>query len=135
MPSSPPPRFAILKISPSIMHIKKQRLLTPGPTLSTPPLAGDDGVGHSPPHRGFPPVYKAVPPTSRGDGEPRTTLLLFASSGTGAMEASVSNLFSPAISHRVLSGEVRRRGGNHQAFGLEVNVPSSEYGEVVTPNV
>jgi len=62
-------------------------------------------------------------------------ILLFASSGTGAMEASVSNLFSRGDKVIVCSaGKFGERWAEiTKAFGLEVNVLTAEYGDVVAP--
>ena len=119
------------------MHIKKQRLLTPGPTPLYPPalramMASD--MHHR--TEDFRNVYKSVLADLKevmgGSGD----VLLFASSGTGAMEASVSNLFSRGDKVIVCSaGKFGERWAEiTKAFGLEVNVLKAEYGDVVTPD-
>jgi aspartate aminotransferase-like enzyme len=62
-------------------------------------------------------------------------VLLFAASGTGAMEASVSNLFSRGDKVIVCSaGKFGERWAEiAKAYGLEANVLKSEYGDAVTP--
>lgn len=118
------------------MHIKKQRLLTPGPTPLYPPalramMASD--IHHR--TEDFRTVYKSVLADLKelmgGSGD----VLLFASSGTGAMEASVSNLFSRGDKVIVCSaGKFGERWAEiTKAFGLEVNVLKAEYGDVVSP--
>ncbi|HLN04333.1 MAG TPA: alanine--glyoxylate aminotransferase family protein [Bryobacteraceae bacterium] len=118
------------------MHIKKQRLLTPGPTPLYPPalramMASD--IHHR--TEDFRNVYKSVLADLKevmgGTGD----ILLFASSGTGAMEASVSNLFSRGDKVIVCSaGKFGERWAEiTKAFGLEVNVLTAEYGDVVAP--
>jgi len=118
------------------MHIKKQRLLTPGPTPLYPPalramMASD--IHHR--TEDFRNVYKSVLADLKevmgGSGD----ILLFASSGTGAMEGSVSNLFSRGDKVIVCSaGKFGERWAEiTKAFGLEVNVLKAEYGDVVTP--
>jgi len=118
------------------MHIKKQRLLTPGPTPLYPPalhamMASD--IHHR--TEDFRTVYKSVLADLKevmgGSGD----VLLFAASGTGAMEASVSNLFSRGDKVIVCSaGKFGERWAEiTRAFGLEVNVLKAEYGDVVTP--
>jgi len=119
------------------MHIKKQRLLTPGPTPLYPPalhamMASD--IHHR--TEDFRNVYKSVLADLKevmgGSGD----ILLFASSGTGAMEGSVSNLFSRGDKVIVCSaGKFGERWAEiTKAFGLEVNVLQAEYGDVVTPD-
>ncbi len=119
------------------MHIKKQRLLTPGPTPLYPPalhamMASD--IHHR--TEDFRTVYKSVLADLKevmgGSGD----VLLFASSGTGAMEASISNLFSRGEKVIVCSaGKFGERWAEiTKAFGLEVNVLKAEYGDVVTPD-
>ncbi len=119
------------------MHIKKQRLLTPGPTPLYPPalhamMASD--IHHR--TEDFRTVYKSVLADLKevmgGSGD----VLLFASSGTGAMEASVSNLFSRGDKVIVCSaGKFGERWAEiTKAYGLEVNVLKAEYGLVVTPD-
>src|SRR6266851_9723598 len=87
--------FAILKDYPSIMHIKKQRLLTPGPTPLYPPalhamMASD--VHHR--TEEFRKIYRHALAGLKEVYGTQNDVLCFAASGTGAMEASVSNLFS-----------------------------------------
>ncbi len=119
------------------MHIKKQRLLTPGPTPLYPPalhamMASD--IHHR--TEDFRTIYKSVLADLKevmgGSGD----ILLFASSGTGAMEASVSNLFSRGDKVIVCSaGKFGERWAEiTKAYGLEVNVLKAEYGDVVTPD-
>ncbi len=118
------------------MHIKKQRLLTPGPTPLYPPalramMASD--IHHR--TEDFRNIYKAVLADLKevmgGSGD----VLLFAASGTGAMEASVSNLFSRGDKVIVCSaGKFGERWAEiTKAFGLEANVLKAEYGDVVSP--
>jgi len=118
------------------MHIKKQRLLTPGPTPLYPPalramMASD--IHHR--TEDFRTVYKAVLADLKDVMGTSHDVLLFASSGTGAMEASVSNLFSRGDKVIVCSaGKFGERWAEiTEAYGLEVNVLKSAYGDVVTP--
>src|SRR6266550_7716511 len=118
------------------MHIKKQRLLTPGPTPLYPPalramLASD--IHHR--TEDFRTVYKAVLADLKEVMGTANDVLLFAASGTGAMEASVSNLFSRGDKVIVCSaGKFGERWAEiTKAYGLEANVLKSEYGDVVTP--
>ena len=118
------------------MHIKKQRLLTPGPTPLYPPalramMASD--IHHR--TEDFRNIYKSVLADLKevmgGSGD----ILLFAASGTGAMEGSVSNLFSRGDKVIVCSaGKFGERWAEiAKAFGLEANVLKAEYGDVVSP--
>src|SRR5437016_11129304 len=118
------------------MHIKKQRLLTPGPTPLYPPalramMASD--IHHR--TEDFRTVYKAVLADLKEVMGTSHDVLLFAASGTGAMEASVSNLFSRGDKVIVCSaGKFGERWAEiTKAYGLEANVLKSEYGDVVTP--
>nr|MDQ2901410.1 alanine--glyoxylate aminotransferase family protein [Acidobacteriota bacterium] len=63
-------------------------------------------------------------------------VLCFASSGTGAMDASISNLFSRGDKVIVCSaGKFGERWIEiAKAYGLEANVLKAEYGDVVTPD-
>ena len=62
-------------------------------------------------------------------------VLIFTSSGTGAMEASISNLFSPGDKVIVCSaGKFGERWVEmSKAFGLDATVLKAEYGDVVAP--
>lgn len=78
------------------MHIKKQRLLTPGPTPLYPKalyaMMGSD-VHHR--TEDFQKVYRDVLADLKEVFGTTNEVLPLVASGTGAMEASVSNLFSP----------------------------------------
>src|SRR5580698_2632900 len=78
------------------MHIRKQRLLTPGPTPLYPPalhamMASD--IHHRTDE--FRNVYKAALADLREVYGTSNDVFSFAASGTGAMDASVSNLLCP----------------------------------------
>ena len=62
-------------------------------------------------------------------------VLMFAASGTGAMDASVSNLFSRGDKVIVcVAGKFGERWAEiAKAYGLDANVLTAPYGEVVTP--
>ena len=117
------------------MHIKKQRLLTPGPTPLYPPalhamMASD--LHHR--TEDFRKVYKsALTDLKEVLGTPSGDLVLFAASGTGAMDGAVSNLFSPGDKAIVCSaGKFGERwAAITKAYGLDVTVLSSEYGDTV----
>jgi aspartate aminotransferase-like enzyme len=62
-------------------------------------------------------------------------VLLFAASGTGAMDASVSNLFSRGDKVIVcVAGKFGERWADiAKAYGLDATVLTAEYGDVVSP--
>jgi aspartate aminotransferase-like enzyme len=118
------------------MHIRKQRLLTPGPTPLYPPalhamMASD--IHHR--TEDFRKVYKACLADLKAVLGTANDVLMFAASGTGAMDASVSNLFSRGDKVIVCSaGKFGERWAEiAKAYGLEANVLTAPYGEVVTP--
>ena len=81
------------------MHIKKQRVLTPGPTPLLPQGSlRHAGGGNSSSHRGFscrlPATFLADLKEVMGTSN---DVLILVSSGTGAMEASVQNFSHRAI--------------------------------------
>ena len=119
------------------MHIKKQRLLTPGPTPLYPPalhamMASD--IHHR--TADFQNVYKSALADLKEVYGTSGDVLCFAASGTGAMDASVSNLFSRGDKVIVCSaGKFGERWIEiAKAYGLDANVLKAEYGDVVTPD-
>jgi aspartate aminotransferase-like enzyme len=118
------------------MHIRKQRLLTPGPTPLYPPalhamMASD--MHHR--TQEFRDVYKAALTDLKEVLSTSSDVLCFAASGTGAMDASVSNLFSLGDKAIVCSaGKFGERWIEiAKAYGLEATVLKSEYGDAVSP--
>jgi aspartate aminotransferase-like enzyme len=119
------------------MHIRKQRLLTPGPTPLYPPalhamMASD--IHHR--TEDFRNVYKSALTDLKEVYGTQNDVLCFAASGTGAMDASVSNLFSRGDKVVVCTaGKFGERWAEiAKAYGLEANVLKAEYGDVVTPD-
>jgi aspartate aminotransferase-like enzyme len=119
------------------MHIRKQRLLTPGPTPLYPPalhamMASD--IHHR--TEEFRNIYKAALADLKEVYGTGNDVLMFAASGTGAMDASVSNLFSPG--DKVIVATAGKFGERWveiaKAYGLDANVLKAEYGDVVTPD-
>jgi aspartate aminotransferase-like enzyme len=118
------------------MHIKKQRLLTPGPTPLYPPalhamMASD--LHHR--TEDFRKVYQAcVADLKEVLGTSHDVIPLVAS-GSGAMEASVSNLFSKGDTVIVcVAGKFGERWeGIASAYGLNLVVIREEYGGHVKP--
>ena len=118
------------------MHVRKSRLLTPGPTPLFPPavraMAGAD-LHHR--TKDFRDVYSGVIEDLHYFMGTRNGIALFASSGSGAMEAAVSNLFSPGDKALVCSAG--KFGGRWEqitkAYRLDVEVLRKPYGESVSP--
>jgi aspartate aminotransferase-like enzyme len=79
-------------------------------------------------------IYKAVLADLKEVVGTSNDVLLFAASGTGAMEGSVSNLFSRGDKVIVCSaGKFGERWAEiTKAYGLDVNVLKAEYGDVVS---
>ena len=118
------------------MYIKKQRLLTPGPTPLYPPalhamMASD--MHHR--TEDFRKVYRACLADLKEVMGTSNDVLMFAASGTGAMDASVSNLFSKGDKVIVcVAGKFGERWVEiAKAYGLDANVLTVPYGQVVTP--
>src|SRR3954469_21375037 len=118
------------------MHIRKQRLLTPGPTPLYPPalhamMASD--MHHR--TEDFRKTYKSALAGLKQACGTADDVLCFTASGTGAMDAAVSNLFSRGDSVVVCSaGKFGERWvAIAKAYGLNATVIEMPYGEVVTP--
>lgn len=118
------------------MHVRKNRLLTPGPTPLFPPavraMAGAD-LHHR--TKDFRDVYSGVVEDLHYFMGTKNGIALFAASGSGAMEAAVSNLFSPG--DRVIVCSAGKFGERWvqmtKAYGLQVEVLAKPYGESVSP--
>ena len=117
------------------MHIRKQRLLTPGPTPLYPPalhamMASD--MHHR--TEDFRKTYKSALAGLKQACGTANDVLCFTASGTGAMDAAVSNLFSRGDSVVVCSaGKFGERWIDiAKAYGLNATVIQMPYGEVVT---
>jgi aspartate aminotransferase-like enzyme len=112
--------------------IRKTRLFTPGPTPLLPAaqfaMAAAD-IHHRTPE--FRTLYERVLAQLKIFVGTKNDVLLLASSGTGAMEASVSNLTSPGDHVLVLSaGKFGERWESlAKAFGCRVDLVSVPYGE------
>jgi aspartate aminotransferase-like enzyme len=118
------------------MYIRKQRLLTPGPTPLYPPalhamMASD--VHHR--TEDFRTIYGAALADLREVFGTLNDVLCLSASGTGAMDASVSNLFSRGDKAIVCTaGKFGERWVEiARAYGLETTVLEAPYGDVVTP--
>ncbi|MGC9971505.1 MAG: alanine--glyoxylate aminotransferase family protein [Bryobacteraceae bacterium] len=118
------------------MHIKKQRLLTPGPTPLY-PRALQAMMASDIHHRteDFRTIYRSALKDLKEVLGTTHDVLIFSSSGTGAMEAAVSNLFSRGDKVIVCSaGKFGERWVEMaSAFGLDAVVLKADYGDVVAP--
>jgi len=112
--------------------IRKTRLFTPGPTPLLPAaqfaMAAAD-IHHRTPE--FRALFQKVLAQLKVFVGTQNDVLLLSSSGTGAMEASVSNLTSPGDRVLVLSaGKFGERWvGLAKAYGLEVDLVSAPNGQ------
>ena len=118
------------------MYVRKSRLLTPGPTPLLPAAVramGAADLHHRTPE--FRAAYSGVIADLHYFMGTDNGIALFASSGSGAMEAAVSNLFSPGDKVIVCAaGKFGERWVQMaQAFNLETVVLSKPYGESVLP--
>ncbi len=118
------------------MHVKKQRLLTPGPTPLLPRalhamMASD--IHHR--TQDFIQLYPRVLAGLKEVFGTQNDVLITVSSGTGAMEAAVSNFFSEGDTVVVLSaGKFGERWAElARAYRLNAVVLTAEYGDVVSP--
>lgn len=114
----------------------KSRLFTPGPTplLPSAQLAMAGATMH---HRTaeFRALYSKVLADLKTFVGTENDVIMFTASGTGAMEAAVSNLTSPGDKVLVLSaGKFGERWESlAKTYGCQVEVVSAPYGQTVTP--
>jgi len=112
--------------------LRKNRLFTPGPTPLL-PAAQTAMASFTAHHRtaDFKALFQRVLADMKEFIGTKNDVLVLASSGTGAMEASVSNLTSPGDKVLVLTaGKFGERWtGLGKAFGCNVDVLSKPYGE------
>ena len=115
--------------------IRKTRLFTPGPTPLLPAaqfaMAAAD-IHHRTPE--FRALYTRVLAQLKEFVGTKNDVIILSSGGTGAMEASVSNLTSPGDRVLVLSaGKFGERwSGLTKAFGCHVDVVEAPYGSTFT---
>ncbi len=118
------------------MYIKKQRLLTPGPTPLL-PAALHAMMGSDIHHRteDFRNLYKRVLSNLKEVLGTGNDVLILVASGTGGLEASVQNFFSPGDEVLVCSaGKFGERWVElTKAYGLQATVLKAEYGDAVSP--
>ena len=117
------------------MHIRKQRLLTPGPTPLYPPalhamMAAD--IHHR--TEDFRKAYRSCLADLKEVLGTSHDVLMFAASGTGAMDAAVSNLFSKGDKVIVCAaGKFGERWVEiAKAYGLDATVLTVPYGQTVS---
>jgi aspartate aminotransferase-like enzyme len=117
------------------MYIKKQRLLTPGPTPLYPPalhamMASD--IHHR--TEDFRKAYRSCLSDLKEVMGTSNDVLMFCASGTGAMDASVANLFSKGDKVIVcVAGKFGERWAEIvKAYGLDANVITVPYGQAVS---
>ncbi|MCI0355961.1 MAG: alanine--glyoxylate aminotransferase family protein [Acidobacteria bacterium] len=114
--------------------LRKTRLFTPGPTplLPAAQLAMASADAH---HRtsDFRALYRRVLTDTQTFIGTKNDVILLAASGTGAMEAAVSNLTSPGDKVLVITaGKFGERWRDlAKAFGCAVDVLSAPYGQTV----
>lgn len=117
------------------MYIKKQRLLTPGPTPLL-PSALHAMMGSDIHHRteDFRSLYKRVLADLQEVLTTDNDVLVLVSSGTGGLEAAVQNFFSPGDEVLVCSaGKFGERWIElTKSYGLKATVLKAEYGNVVS---
>ncbi len=118
------------------MHIKKQRLLTPGPTPLL-PAALHAMMGSDIHHRteDFRKLYKQVLSDLQQVLGTVNDVLVPVSSGTGGLEAATQNFFSPGDETLVVSaGKFGERWVEMmKAWGMKATVLSAPYGDAVQP--
>ncbi len=118
------------------MYIKKQRLLTPGPTPLL-PKALHAMMGSDIHHRteDFRKLYKQVIGDLKEVMGTQNDVLVLVSSGSGGLEAAASNFLSPG--DHVLICSAGKFGERFveiaKAWGLKSTVLKAEYGDVVSP--
>lgn len=118
------------------MHIKKQRLLTPGPTPLL-PAALQAMMGSDIHHRtdDFRKLYKQVLADLKEVLKTSNDVLVLVSSGSGGLEAAASNFFSPGDEVLVCSaGKFGERWVEiMKAWNINATVLTAPYGQAVQP--
>lgn len=117
--------------------MKRNLLLTPGPTQIPPQVCeilGRPIIHHRTPQ--FQDILKEANEGLKYVFQTKNDIFLMASSGTGAMEASVCNLLSP--SDKAITVEGGKFGERWselcQTYGIETKVVEVEWGKAVTPS-
>jgi aspartate aminotransferase-like enzyme len=119
------------------MHIRKQRLLTPGPTPLL-PQALHAMMGSDIHHRteDFRNLYKQVLSDLQAVLGTSNDVLVLVASGSGGLEAATQNFFSPGDETLVCSaGKFGERWVEiMKAWGMQATVLTAPYGDVVRPS-
>src|SRR5579863_706731 len=119
------------------MYIKKQRLLTPGPTPLL-PAALQAMMGSDIHHRteDFRNLYKQVLSDLQQVMGTSNDVLVLVASGTGGLEAATQNFFSPGDEVLVCSaGKFGERWVEiMKAWGMKATVLTAAYGDAVRPD-
>ncbi len=115
----------------------KRYLFSPGPTMLPPQILlkmAEPIMHHREPE--FEKIFEEVRKGLKALFQTKNEVLVFASSGTGAMEASVSNLLSKGDKALVVRGGKfgERWGEICKAYGVEVVPIDVEWGKAVEPS-
>jgi len=124
--------------TPEVIMLKKNRLFTPGPTPLLPAAAramASADIHHR--TADFRALYQRVLADLKTFVGTQNDVLLLAASGTGAMEASISNLTSPGDRVMVITaGKFGERWRDlAKAFSCQVDLVEAPYGETVSPEL
>jgi aspartate aminotransferase-like enzyme len=118
--------------------LKKRYLLTPGPT----PVPPESLLAMAKPiiHHRTKQFRSYLAEATKGMQEvfqTKNQVITLASSGTGAMEAAISNLLSQGDKALVVSGGKfgQRWGQICKAYGIEANILEVEWGKAIDPNI
>jgi len=112
----------------------KRYLLAPGPT-PVPPEVLRPMIHHRAPE--FDPIFAEAREGLKWLFQTRNDVLMLASSGTGGMEASISNFLSPGDKALCINGGKfgERWGKICKAFGVHATEIKVEWGQAVNPQV
>ncbi|MDO8603681.1 MAG: alanine--glyoxylate aminotransferase family protein [Candidatus Omnitrophota bacterium] len=116
----------------------KNYLLTPGPTPIPPRVLETMArpiIHHRTPE--FQKIIQEVEEDLKYVYQTKNEVLIFAASGTGAMEGSIANLFSPGDKALVVRGGKfgERFGDICKAYGIEFTALDVEWGKAVDPKM
>src|SRR5574340_247958 len=117
--------------------MRKKYLLAPGPT-PVPEVAllamAQPAIHHRTPQ--FSEIFRETADLLKYVFQTNEDVLILAASGTGAMEGSIVNLFSPGDEVIVVNGGKfgERWGKISEAYGLKVNWITVEWGKAVEPS-
>ncbi len=117
--------------------MQKKYMLTPGPTPLPPEVIRSQAfplIHHRTPE--FTKIFEEVHEDLKYVFQTKQEVLVLASSGTGAMEASVTNLHSPGDEVLTVSGGKfgARWGLIAKAYGLKPTIIDIEWGSAVAPS-